>query len=124
MNRLKTIIATLLDSLALSGPSLADTPGRLMDGDAFFTMVEGRELALPFFRVSLKLDKSGGIDGTAMGWPLTGQWRWEDGLFCRSIDWSGTEIPANCQLVELVGNDRLRFTSDAGQGMSAVFVVR
>lgn len=121
MDHVSSRLLPLLVSLALSGPVLADSPGRLSDRDAFVALVAGRELTLPMFAVSLKLDPSGGIDGSALGWPVTGKWRWEDGLFCRSMDWSGTEIPKHCQMVEQVSEDRLRFTSDAGEGMSAVF---
>jgi hypothetical protein len=121
MDRQSSRLLLLLASLTLSGPALADSPGPLTERDAFVAMVSGRELTLPLFAVSIKVDPSGGINGSAMGWPVTGQWRWENGLFCRSMDWSGTEIPPNCQLVEIVAEDRLRFTSDAGQGMTAVF---
>lgn len=112
----------ILLGLALPAPALAETP--LTDRDAFVSMVAGRELSLPLFSVSIKVDPSGRLEGSAMGWPVTGQWRWENGLFCRSMDWSGTEIPPNCQLVEVVSEDRLRFTSDAGTGMTAVFRLR
>jgi hypothetical protein len=112
----------LLLGLALPVPALADAP--LTSRDDFVAMVSGKELTLPLFGVSIKVDPSGGIEGSAMGWPVTGNWRWENGLFCRTMDWSGTEIPPNCQLVQVVAKDRLRFTSDAGQGMTAVFHLR
>jgi hypothetical protein len=40
------------------------------------------------------------------------------------MDWSGYEIPFNCQLVEALGDDRLRFTVDQGAGDSAEFRLR
>jgi hypothetical protein len=121
MDRLFARLLILL-GLALPAPALAETP--LADRDAFVAMVAGRELALPLFGVSIKVEPSGSLNGSAMGWPVTGEWRWENGLFCRTMDWSGTEIPPNCQLVQVVADDRLRFTSDAGQGMTAVFHLR
>jgi hypothetical protein len=52
-----------------------------------------------------------------------GSWIWEDGHFCRDMDWSGTEIDYNCQLVEVSGN-RIRFTTDQGAGDDAVLRIR
>lgn len=121
MKPLSARLLTLL-GLALPATALADMP--VTSRDEFVAMVAGKELALPLFGVAIAVDPSGGIAGSAMGWPVTGQWRWENGLFCRTMDWSGTEIPANCQLVQVVAKDRLRFTSDAGQGMTAVFHLR
>jgi hypothetical protein len=124
MDRLFSYLVFLLASFALPDAALADFAGRLIERDAFVKLVAGHDLVLPLFRVSIRIDPSGSISGSAMGWQVTGQWQWQDGLFCRSMDWSGTEIPPNCQMVERLDEGRLRFTSDAGQGMSAVFLLR
>ncbi len=65
----------------------------------------------------------GTIVGRAAGWGITGLWVWEDGYFCRDMDWSGTEIVYNCQLVE-VGGNRIRCTTDQGAGNDAVLRIR
>ena len=71
---------------------------------------------------SLRID--GRIDGSALGWRITGRWTWKDGYFCREMDWSGMAIDFNCQLVEAAGVDRMRFTVDQGRGDSATFRLR
>jgi len=40
------------------------------------------------------------------------------------MDWDGTAIKYNCQLVELRGSDEMRFTVDRGAGRSARFRLR
>ena len=79
---------------------------------------------LPVPRESLNVRPDGRIDGSAMGWEITGSWSWTDGYFCREMDWSGMEIDFNCQLVEAEGIDKMRFTVDQGKGDSAVFRLR
>lgn len=91
--------------------------------DAFLSMIADRQLRLGRLGVNLVVRSNGAIDGSAIGWPLTGSWSWQNGYFCRDIDWSGTPIPYNCQLVEAAG-DRVRFTVDQGSGDSAVFRVQ
>lgn len=63
------------------------------------------------------------IAGDALGWDVSGAWRWTDGYFCREMAWGGDPIPYNCQLVEASGNE-VRFTSDQGSGASASFKLR
>jgi hypothetical protein len=96
----------------------------LSDRTEFMATVEGRELRLGLFGVSLEILPDGRIDGSASGWPLTGSWSWEDGFFCREMDWGGTEIPYNCQLVEVKNDAQIRFTVDRGAGDSASFNLR
>jgi len=110
--------------MVFSGTARAEGYSRMTDRDAFVSLTTGRDLALPIFGVTLKIVASGQIEGNAMGGPVSGRWEWKDGLFCRSMTWSGTEIPTNCQTVEVADQARLRFTSDAGQGKSAIFVLR
>lgn len=89
------------------------------------TVTQGRNLALvrPFFlrdAVVLEVDGAGEINGTALRRDVTGDWRWENGYFCRDLVWGSQELGPNCQMVEKNG-DRIRFTSDFGEGMSADF---
>lgn len=110
--------------LALSAlPAAAETFTRIGDRDTFLQTVQGRELRLAMFGVTLEVQPDGQIVGEAMGWPLTGRWDWRDGYFCREMDWSGYEITANCQLVEANGSS-IRFVVDRGAGRAASFRLR
>ncbi len=82
----------------------------------FISLVDGRELRMGLFGVSLKVMADGRIDGSALGDPVTGSWAWQDGYFCREMDWGGTEIPYNCQLVEVRADGTMRFTCRSGRG--------
>lgn len=96
----------------------------VMDEAEFVELVEGRELSLGLLGVTLQVLPDGLIDGRAAGWDLTGTWNWQDGFFCREMDWSGTEIPYNCQLVEVQGSEQIRFTVDQGAGRAATLRIR
>lgn len=112
----------LLLSAAL--PAQADSFQRIDDRDEFLGTVEGRELRMGLFGITLQVKPDGRIEGRAMGWDITGQWDWKDGYFCREMDWSGYPIPMNCQLVEARGDEQIRFTVDRGAGDSASFNLR
>ncbi|MDZ7905241.1 MAG: dihydrodipicolinate reductase [Cypionkella sp.] len=103
-------------------PSLADFR-QIVDERTFLNTLDGRALNIGLFNLAINVLPSGQITGTAVGWDLTGNWEWKDGLFCREIDWSGMAIEYNCQLVETDGA-QMRFTSDAGNGRSADFRLR
>lgn len=90
------------------------------DRDTFIELVSTRELRHPF-GIRLIVSPDGQISGNAMGWPVSGTWNWTDGFFCREMEWSGTPIPFNCQLVEVEAGRKLRFTVDRGAGDSATF---
>jgi hypothetical protein len=94
------------------------------DLDSFLSLMEGRELRLGLMGVSLEVTPDGRIEGEASGWPVSGSWTWQDGFFCREMDWGGTPIPYNCQLVEADGAERVRFTTDQGAGDAAAFNLR
>jgi hypothetical protein len=104
-------------------PALADFVP-VNDKASFLAMLEGRELRLGVFQIAIQITPDGQINGSALGWDMTGTWAWEDGYFCREIDWSGKVIPYNCQLVEVQGTDRMRFTVDRGAGDDATFNLR
>jgi len=96
----------------------------VQDRDRFLDLVEGRELRLGLFGVRLNVTADGRIDGQAIAAEVTGHWYWQDGYFCREMDWSGQPIPYNCQLVEVRDTSELRFTVDRGAGQSATFRLR
>lgn len=108
---------------ATAFPSAALAFDRIETREAFLAAIEGRDLRLMLFGITLNVLPDGTIRGDAMGWAVTGSWEWKDGYFCREMDWSGTPIPYNCQLVEQRG-DAIRFTVDKGEGDSARFALR
>jgi hypothetical protein len=114
--------AALLSVAAL--PAVAETFSRISDRSEFVRTVQDKELRLGMFGISLKVEEDGEIRGRALGWDVTGTWEWQDGYFCREMDWSGYPIPKNCQLVETRGEEEIRFTVDKGEGDSASFKMR
>ncbi|MEZ5756454.1 MAG: dihydrodipicolinate reductase [Paracoccaceae bacterium] len=105
-------------------PAFGESFSRISDKSAFLQTVEGKELRLGLFGIALKVEEDGEIKGRALGWDVTGTWEWQDGYFCREMDWSGYPIPKNCQLVEAKGGEEIRFTVDKGAGDSASFKLR
>lgn len=116
----------LLSILTLAAPPLAAAEDfePVKEKDRFLDLIKDRELRIGLYNLSLNVLPDGRIDGSAMGWGITGQWTWKDGYFCREMDWSGMEIDYNCQLVEAQGAEKLRFTVDQGKGDSATFRLR
>ncbi len=110
--------------VALPALALANPAGAIRDKETFLSVVQGKELRIGLYNLSLQLTPDGKITGSALGWGITGNWAWQDGYFCRDIDWSGYAVAYNCQLVEVVDASRLRFTSDKGKGQSASFRLR
>jgi hypothetical protein len=115
--------SALLFVLATALPAAADGFQPVKEKDRFLDLVEDRELRIGLYNLSLNVKPDGSIAGSALGWDITGNWSWKDGYFCREMDWSGTAITYNCQLVEAEG-EKLRFTVDQGKGDSATFRLR
>ena len=114
-----TILAIAgLDLGLIVGPRTAQAEEfRVVDSDTrFVALIEGRELRR--LGIRLTVTPTGEIQGRAFGGPVTGQWRWENGYFCRDLFWNDTDLGYNCQLVQENG-PTLRFTSDQGAGMFA-----
>ena len=106
-------------------PSLATAEfSPLVDRSNFVEMVDGRELVNRLYGVNLMVGADGTIQGAAWGWDIVGRWDWQDGFFCREMKWGGDPIPYNCQLVEMRGDNEIRFTVDRGAGQSARFRLR
>lgn len=84
----------------------------------FVRLINGKELKRPF--INLTVTSDGRIEGMGASWAVTGEWTWRNGYFCRSLFWGGDDLGYNCQEVRAHG-ERLRFTSDEGNGRSAVF---
>lgn len=123
----RVILALFLSALSvfvLPALAMANPAGPVRDKAAFLSLVKDRELRIGLYNLTLRVTPDGKITGSALGWGITGNWTWQDGYFCRDIDWSGYAVPYNCQLVEVVDASRLRFTSDKGAGQSASFRLR
>ncbi len=116
-----SLFVLMLSLVAL--PARAEGYERIATREAFVAAVEGRDMRIGLLGITLNVQPDGTITGDAMGWPVTGTWEWQDGFFCRELDWSGTPVPYNCQLVERRG-DNIRFTVDKGKGDSARFALR
>ena len=87
----------------------------------FLSLVAGKKLKRPF--INLEVTPEGEIQGQGAAWPVTGNWTWQEGYFCRDLYWGGDPLGYNCQEVK-AANDRIRFTSDRGAGDSADFRLR
>lgn len=103
-------------------PSLADFQ-KISDKKAFLDALGGRALNIGLFNLQINVMPDGALQGSAVGWGITGNWDWKDGLFCREMDWSGYPIDYDCQLVETDGS-KMKFTSKQGTGTSADFNLR
>ncbi|NBZ86142.1 dihydrodipicolinate reductase [Stagnihabitans tardus] len=113
------LVAALV--IGLSSAAAADGFVPVTERESFLDLLDARELRHPIYGIRLLVTADGKISGDALGWPVTGTWDWKDGYFCREMDWSGTPIPFNCQLVEVTEDQRLRFTVDRGAGDAATF---
>lgn len=120
---------TILFPFIAAAFSLAAPPAqafeRITDAQEFTRLVEGRELTRFGIRleVSAASAASGQINGRGFGYSVTGAWRWDQGFFCRDLDWGGSDLGFNCQAVLLDGAT-VRFVSDQGQGDHADFRLR
>lgn len=112
----------LFIALCLSAPS-ASALEVVKERAGFLQALAGQDLVIPIYRLRMAVSPEGQISGRAAGWDITGQWDWKDGYFCRSLTWGGTPIPFNCQQVK-AGDGKMRFTSDQGKGMTALFRLR
>lgn len=94
---------------------------KITEAEAFRRLVAGKTLSHPLFK--LTVSPEGAITGHGIRREVRGQWRWQDGYFCRALSWGDKDLGYNCQRVDVNGS-RIRFTSDRGRGESAVFRLR
>ncbi|MCK0150216.1 dihydrodipicolinate reductase [Marivita sp. S6314] len=119
LNRLALLFAAA--TLALLPQIAAAELKRIDSKSAFVELVQGKTLARPMVRLQVRPD--GSITGRGVTWDVTGTWSWENGFFCRDLNWGGDDLGYNCQEVRANGRD-MRFTSDRGAGDSADFRLR
>ncbi|MBM1220484.1 dihydrodipicolinate reductase [Ponticoccus sp. SC2-23] len=121
---MKRIFAAALVAVGLAVPASAQDFVPVKDRSAFLDLVNGKELRIGLYGLSLNVLPDGRIAGSAVGRTVTGNWSWENGYFCRDMDWGERDIGYNCQLVEVKGSNEMRFTVDRGEGQSATFRLR
>ena len=102
-------------------PSLAPAFEPVRDGGEFRQLVLGH--ALTRLGIRLEVQADGLITGRGMGRPVSGEWQWRDGYFCRTLYWGDTDLGADCQAV-LRDGDELRFITERGAGIHADFRLR
>ena len=88
---------------------MAEGYARVTDRGAFVDLVGGRKLTS--LAVTLEVSPSGSIGGC----DVSGEWTWDDGYFCRTMQVGDKVFARNCQVVQNIG-DRLRFIADRGAG--------
>lgn len=121
-NRLTALLAASTASVMIAAqPAPASSFQQITSASEFEQVVIGHQLSR--FGIRLQVTEDGEINGRAFGYSVTGDWQWRDGFFCRIMDWGGTEIPYNCQMV-LRSDNSVRFVSDQGTGDSADFRLR
>lgn len=120
---MKSAILALCLTVATALPAAAQNYAPVTDEATFLAMIGSKNLSNRLYGVNLRVSPDGTISGNAAGWDINGTWSWENGFFCREMNWGGDPIPHNCQLVEASGRD-MRFTTDQGAGDSASFRLR
>lgn len=118
MRHMKSVLTAVLLTIAV--PAAAELL-KVQSASEFKGLVSGKTLTRPF--VKLTVSPAGAISGTGALWPVTGNWTWENGYFCRSLEWGGDDLGYNCQEVT-AADGKIRFTSDQGTGDSADFSLR
>ncbi|WP_439521563.1 dihydrodipicolinate reductase [Marivita sp.] len=119
MTRL-ALIAAVTVVFALPTMAAAELK-RIESKTEFVQLVAGKTLARPLVR--LQVNPNGQISGRGATWDVTGSWTWQNGFFCRDLNWGGDDLGYNCQAVLADGSD-LRFVADQGAGDAADFRLR
>ena len=119
LNRLA--LGTMLGVLIVADAAAAEGFTPVTDRARFVSLIEGRELTR--FGIRLTVEPDGDIAGRAFGRPVTGDWAWQNGYFCRNLSFGAEPLEYNCQLVE-EREGTLRFTADEGAGIYADLTLR
>ncbi len=114
---MRVLVLTSCLMMAMASSASAELK-KLNTFEEFLSYVQGKTLSRPLIKLTVTSD--GRIAGRGAKWDVEGNWRWQDGYFCRDLYWGGDALGYNCQEVRAQGN-RIKFTSDRGAGQSAVF---
>lgn len=114
------LIAAVAAGFALPSMAAADLK-RVESKSEFVQLVQGKTLSRPLVRLQVK--PNGQISGRGATWDVTGSWTWQDGFFCRDLNWGGDDLGYNCQAV-LANGSEMRFIADQGAGDAADFRLR
>ncbi|WP_262876198.1 dihydrodipicolinate reductase [Roseicyclus sediminis] len=115
------LAAGFVTAMTTAEPARSEAFSVVSSRDTFVSLVQGRELRR--FGIRLTVTPDGEIVGRAFGTPVTGQWDWDGGYFCRDLFFGQEDLGFNCQLVQVNG-ETLRFTTDQGQGIYADLTLR
>lgn len=113
--------AIFLTALLAGTAANADALDVVQSKSNFMQIVKGKDLTR--MGIILQVAENGQITGRAFGRDVSGEWRWQDGYFCRSLYWGSRDLGDNCQQVAIDDGD-IRFTSDRGKGQHANFGLR
>lgn len=94
---------------------------RVENKSEFVSLVQGKTLSRPLVQLNVTAD--GRISGRGVTWNITGSWDWQNGYFCRDLNWGGDDLGYNCQAV-LADGAEVRFIADQGAGDVADFRLR
>ncbi len=108
----RTFLGVVAIALLSTGSAAADFI-KVSDKSQFVDLINGKTLARPLVRLRVSAD--GRISGRGAAWNVSGEWSWQDGFFCRDLEWGGSDLGYNCQEVRVHGQT-LRFISDRGTG--------
>ncbi|MGJ8603196.1 MAG: dihydrodipicolinate reductase [Marivita sp.] len=113
-------IAALFMAFVLPSMAVAELK-RIESKSEFVQLIQGKTLSRPLVR--LQVNPDGQISGRGATWDITGSWSWQNGFFCRELNWGGDDMGYNCQEVRADGT-AMRFTADQGAGEFADFRLR
>lgn len=109
--------ASVAALVGLAAPAFADFQ-KIESRSEFVQLISGKTLTRPLVRI--RVAPNGTISGRGASWDVSGQWKWQGGYLCRSLEWGGDDLGYNCQEVKVKGST-VRITSDRGAGQSADF---
>lgn len=68
------------------------------------------------------VQKDGSMAGKSGNRELSGEWTWEDGYYCRSVALGSRQLPDDCQMVTILG-DEVTFYTKKGYGDGFVYQI-
>lgn len=107
-------LLTLVVCFSIQQVSAADEKTRIETEQEFREIAVGKKLVYKIGEYVIAHD-DGTMSGYFGGKPLSGNWNWEDGYYCRTGKLGGKSLGQDCQIVELSGN-KLTFIRKKGKG--------